>query len=298
MTVSHLTDKKIKEKYLIIGADDFGICPSANKAIIDLYEQGRISSTNIIAGAPYAKEAIEYAKASGIPTGVHLTLNSDAIEHPWQALAGVSSITDDKRNLLTDTNVFAKAAKSKDVTAECKAQVDLLLGSGVPIDHIDNHSATLYGINKRLFFINAFTLCRKYNLPFRFPKRLDFLSFYFPKGIPWFIKAVFATIVGIARLMRVGLVDHIVSNPYPIAEIKDYQALCDFYLQELDKLPYGITEMFLHPAYSCPIFSPLTKEWKKREWEAEFLASGSLQQAIAEKGIKVISYKTINSNLT
>ncbi len=288
-----LTKSKDKVKYLIIGADDFGICPSANKAIKELYESGKISSANIIANAPYAAEAIDYVKKYNMPTGVHLTLNSDLQEQLWHALTGVSSITDAQGGLLTDTNLFAKQAKSKDVTAECSAQIEYLLNAGVAIDHIDNHCATLYGINKRLFFVNAFLLCKRYKLPFRFPKQHNFLSFYFPGGIPAIIKAAFNVIVATARLMRVRLVDNIVTNPYPIAEISSYNALCDFYLDALDGIPYGVTEMFLHPAYYCKTFSPLTKEWQKREWEASFLASGRLESAIKDKGIKVISYRDI-----
>lgn len=280
-----------KEKYLIIGADDFGICPNANQAIKELYESGYISSVNIIAGASCTADAIEYAIEHNMPTGVHLTLNSDCKEHPWHAISGVSSITDQQGYLYSDTNLFAKYAKSKDVSAECKAQIDFLVDKGVCVDHIDNHCGTMYGINGRLFFVNAFSLCREYNLPFRFPKRGDFLQYYFEKSVPFYVKIAFNMVVATGRIMGVKLIDNMISNPYPIKEIASCKALGDFYIDCLRNLPYGVSEMFLHPAYYSKIFSPLTKEWQKREWEAEFLASGRLQSVIKDEGVKVISYR-------
>ena len=45
-------------KYLIVNADDFGMCHSANLAIQELLETGCIYSTTLIACAPWAMEAV------------------------------------------------------------------------------------------------------------------------------------------------------------------------------------------------------------------------------------------------
>lgn len=280
----------IQEKYLIIGADDFGICPSANKAIKELYDCSKITSINIIAGSSYVDEAIEYVINKGCSVGAHLTLNSDQSQHSFKAIRRDSSISDSAGNLYADANVFADKAKSRDVTLECKAQIEFLLDKGIHLDHIDNHSGTLYGINKRLFFINAFRIAREYNLPFRLPIKPDFLADYFEKGIPLVLKLAYKVIVAIAKAMQVQLIDNMISHPHSVDRIKDYSTLKGYYLDSLRCLKAGVTEMFLHPSYYCPIFSPLTKEWKKREWELEFLHSKELQDTINNEGIKLISY--------
>ena len=45
------------ERYLIINADDFGMCHSANLAVMDLLKKGGITSATIMAPCPWAKEA-------------------------------------------------------------------------------------------------------------------------------------------------------------------------------------------------------------------------------------------------
>ena len=64
----------IISKYLIINADDFGLCHSANEACMDLFESGCLLSSTIMAPCPGADEAIEFAKTHPqYAIGVHLT---------------------------------------------------------------------------------------------------------------------------------------------------------------------------------------------------------------------------------
>ena len=51
------------KKYLIINADDYGLCPSANKAVEELFEGGYLKSSTIMTPCPAADAAIEFAKA-------------------------------------------------------------------------------------------------------------------------------------------------------------------------------------------------------------------------------------------
>ena len=45
----------MNERYLIINADDFGICDSADRAILRLLQEKRITSTSLMAPAPSAR---------------------------------------------------------------------------------------------------------------------------------------------------------------------------------------------------------------------------------------------------
>ena len=49
-------------KYLIINADDFGLCHSANLAVEELFEGGWLKSSTIMTPCPGADEAIDFAK--------------------------------------------------------------------------------------------------------------------------------------------------------------------------------------------------------------------------------------------
>jgi predicted glycoside hydrolase/deacetylase ChbG (UPF0249 family) len=279
-------------KKLIINADDFGICPETNRAVRELFQARRITSTSLLASADSTDEAIEIIKAEKINFGIHLTLNSDFSEFPWRALHGYS-LDDGKGFLHFDTALIRKNARSIDVTRECEAQIKRVRDAGIYPDHLDNHSGTMYGINMRLFFINAFKLSRKYALPFRFPRRNAFLNGYFKNGIPSYIKAAHKIIIFTARMIGATIIDDIITNPYPIKDIPDYKSLESYYLNALSKLSPGVTEMFLHPSYPSERFSRLTPEWRKREYELEFLMSPALERRIKDEGIEFISYKDV-----
>lgn len=73
----------MNERYLIINADDFGLCESMNQAICELFRLGAITSSSILSPAPMAMNACRYAKEGSFPVGVHWTLFSEWKEECW-----------------------------------------------------------------------------------------------------------------------------------------------------------------------------------------------------------------------
>lgn len=277
---------------LIINADDLGASSESNKAIAELYKGGKITSASLLVSAEASEEAVAIIKELDMNFGVHLTLNSDFEEFPWGALTD-GSLADPNGKLFSDTAYIAKNALSKDVTAECEAQLAFTRAAGITPDHLDNHCGTMYGINMRLFFINAFRMAGKYGLPFRFPKQAGFLKGYFKDGVPGYIRAAHKAITWTAKLYRCTLIDDLITNPYPIKDIPDYNALADYYLKEITAVKEGVTEMFLHPSYDVPKFSAITPEWKKRQYELDFLWSSALERRLSDEGIELVSYKAL-----
>ena len=49
----------MKKRYLIINADDFGMCKSANDAVFELFETGNLLSSTIMVPCPMGEEAIK-----------------------------------------------------------------------------------------------------------------------------------------------------------------------------------------------------------------------------------------------
>ena len=82
---------KTMKKYLIINADDFGYNEQQNTAITELLSKGLITSTSVMAPAPYADRCVELDGTS-YSVGVHLTVNSDSADSPWKSLTGADSL--------------------------------------------------------------------------------------------------------------------------------------------------------------------------------------------------------------
>ena len=142
-------------KYLIINADDFGLNKEQNEAIDDLLNNKLITSTSLMSVAPEAENATAFARNIDFPVGVHITLNSDEKDSLYQSLTGAPSLGRDGSLWLESKNLTFKA-KREDVKSELEAQYRYILDKGAKVDHADSHCGTVYGINGRRFYLDAF----------------------------------------------------------------------------------------------------------------------------------------------
>ncbi len=279
------------ERFLIINADDFGLCPSVNEAIRQLHASKRITSTSLLATAACATDAAAIALETGLPAGIHWTLYSEWQEEPFPAAAAAVPSLLQGGLLPADGGKQARKARSLDVTRELDAQASSLMKRGIPIDHADSHGVTLYGMNGRLFFLSAFRLCKKFRLPFRFPRNGLFLKRQLGSEPSKVIRAAHRTIVMLANLHHILLPDDMLTNPYTVKQICSYENLRDFYLREIKELKSGVTELFLHPSLPDPVLSKRTPEWQKREWEYRLLTEPEFHDLIRAEGIRLVSWK-------
>lgn len=277
-------------KYLIINADDFGYNKEQNKAIEELYSQKLISSTSALVVAPFAKEAMQTAAKNNIPVGVHLAINSDNENERWQSISGEKSLSDEK-GLYQKQKDIAFKVKREQLRHELEAQYEFIKSSGVEVDHADNHSGTLYGINGRRFFIDAYDFCAKHSLAYRFPKTPGFFERQIGMNIPKPLLSIFKYLVSQGEKRGVKMLDDLVSNPWSIERIGDYETLRKYYLDAIDNCIDGVTEMFLHPAY--PISDEINS-WTKRAYELKLLQSGELLERAKKNGIEVVSWSIFN----
>lgn len=276
-------------KYLIINADDYGVCEATNRAVEELFGAGLITSASLMAVGPQAASAAQAAGRMGYAAGIHLTLNSDSAEHPWHSVTAAASLGGEA-GLPAKISALTWKARSDDVTAEIEAQYRFLCQSGCVPDHADNHCATLYGVNGRLFFINAFDFCAAHGLPFRFPKNPGFIERQLGRKLPG-IGFLHGRVLAAAQRRGVRLPDDMISNPYSIKKIKTYENLRGYYLDALKNIGEGVTEFFFHPSYPAgEAPSAENDEWRKREMELRFLQSGDLIAAAAADNIKIVSW--------
>lgn len=273
------------DKYLIINADDFGLNKEQNEAIRELLEKKLITSTSLMSVTPEAEEATVYAKEIAFPVGVHITLNSDDEKELYPSLTGANSLG--RKGLWHKSKDLTLRAKRTDVRAELEAQYRYITDKGARVDHADSHCGTVYGINGRRFFLDAFDFCKEHKLPFRFPKSVGFLERQIGMRIPSPVIKIQKMIVASAKKRGVSLLDDLVSNPWSMERIKNYDTLRKYYLDAVDNCLDGVTEIFLHPALPNDSYG---KEWQKREFEYRLLKSGDLLQRAEDRGITVTGW--------
>ena len=279
-------------KCLIINADDFGYCPAQNAAIKELLSKRLISSTSVLAVAPAFEDAAQWLKENAVSAGIHLAINSDRQATPWRSATG-SPRLGPGGTLFSRSRDLTLHATHKAVRAELEAQYAALAARGVEIDHADNHSGTLYGVNLRRFYHDAYAFCNAHALPYRFPKTPGFIERQIGKRPPSVVLRLHRMLVDQAQKQHVKLLDDLISNPWNMERIKDYETLRGWYLDALELCGEGVTELFLHPA--LPVGDERT-EWTKRVYEYELLKSGDLLQKAEDLGLEIVSWKEFFQN--
>ena len=272
-------------KYLIINADDFGLNKEQNEAIKDLLKNKLITSTSLMSVAPEAEDAAGFAKGTGFPVGVHITLNSDEKDELYPSLTGADSLGKDGLWLKSKDLTFR--ARRRDVRTELEAQYQYIKEKGASVDHADSHCGTVYGINGRRFYLDAFDFCKEHNLPFRFPETVGFLERQLGMKMPSPVVKLQQMIVSSAEKRGVKLLTDLVSNPWSMDRIKNYETLRKYYLDAVENCLDGVTEIFLHPALMNEKYG---REWQKRELEYKLLKSGDLLQKAEDVGVRIVSW--------
>ena len=137
------------DKYLIINADDFGMCRGANLAVMELLKEGKITSSTIMAPCAWAPEAAQFAKANPeLAIGVHLTTTSEWGKYRWSPISQgeTSSLRDSEDFMYHESDEFEENSDIDEVEEEIKAQIKRFRSYGCEPSHLDNHMGSLYGI--------------------------------------------------------------------------------------------------------------------------------------------------------
>jgi chitin disaccharide deacetylase len=259
-------------RVLIINADDLGIYPSVNNAVLQSIDHGIAGSCSLMPPCPGAHEALELLhERPHIPFGVHLTLVCDFAGYGWQPLAPaekVPSLLDgDGRFFTTDAKGQLLAqAQLLEVELELRSQIEAVLATGLTPTHLDWHSLADGG--REDIFDLGLALAEEYRLAARVwlePSRRT------------------------ARQLGLPVVDHDFLDSFSL----EVDTKASRYLQLLHELPAGLSEWAVHPGLGDAASREIDKGWRVRHTDLEFLISPEARDAVPQEGIMIIGYGTI-----
>ena len=281
-------------KYLIINADDFGLCHSANLAVEELFEGGWLKSSTIMTPCPGADEAIDFAKKNPqYAIGVHLTHTNEWKERfPWGGLTDGKSIHTPEGRLWPESEDFEENCTYDEACAETLAQIEYCESRGMTPSHVDSHMGALYGLNGKLKMLpKTLSICGKKGYPFRmFSKPL---ASQCPKGTPlWLFNAAcrFSGIFG--KINNVPMPDYLIF-PENIEDGESYEDFKNNFIEYLINIPHGICETYIHPALDTEEMKSITGRWERRYHEYLVMKDPEVHTAFKTHGIRLISYRDL-----
>jgi chitin disaccharide deacetylase len=128
---------------LIVNADDFGLAPGVNRAILELHAGEVLTSATLMAQAPATEEAVKMALA--MPTlgvGCHILLVDGA---PVSDPHAIPTLVNSETGAFHPTpgsflkRAFTARIRGSEIEAEAAAQITLLQSQGLRLTHVDTH---------------------------------------------------------------------------------------------------------------------------------------------------------------
>lgn len=262
-------------RLLLINADDFGMYPAINAAVLRAFSEGVVRSTSLMVPCPGAANAMDLLRAHpDLPFGVHLSIIRDIPTYHWGPLAPRNEVP----SLLTADGELYSLDRMADLLAraqvaelerEFRAQIEVVLAAGLRPTHLDWH-CLLDGGRPDIFDL-TWRLAQEYGVALRVDDRS-----------------------AIDCLQRQGLptADHALLDSFSLA----VETKAARFAHLLRALPPGLTEWAVHPGLDTADAQALDPDgWQVRQSDLDFLTSLQAREIIAQEGIILISYAPLQA---
>lgn len=285
------------KKYLIVNADDYGMCKAANAAVEDLFRSGRLKSATVMMPCPAAEDAVRFSIDNPqYAIGVHLTLTSEWKTYRWKPLTGGKSLLDEEGFMWHESDQVGKHAKLAEMEAEIRAQIDKAHALGMKPSHLDNHMGSLYGhcvMPPRFSFLKmTLRVCGEYGYAFRMFR--DTKKSVCPAGIPYFVYSKIRFLSSHwADKYNVIMPDYLLFPDWNDDLKQSYEHYREEILKIWTNIPDGVTETFVHPVIEDDEVKTITASWRCRLWEYTLMKDPETEKYLNDHGVELISYRDL-----
>lgn len=253
-------------RVLLVNADDLGMHPAINDAIVASIEGGIARSCSLMATCPGTEHALALLRERpAIACGVHLTLVRDKPADRWVPIVPGPSLVDAHGcfHLERDAETLLAKARIDEVEREFRAQLDAVLRAGVTATHLDFHCLADGGRDDILDV--ALAIAAEHGLAVRV----------------WLDPAR-------GRMHDAGrpVIDHAFVDSFAL----DVADKAGEFAARMRALPAGLTEWAVHPGLDPAADDPTDHGWAVRCSDHAFLTSPEARVLVEQEGIELIGY--------
>ena len=280
---------------LIVNADDFGLTPGVNRAIVEAHANGVVTSATLMANAAAFEDAVRVTKSSpALSVGCHVVLvDGTPLSTPSQIPTLADSGQFERRLSRFALRAVGGGINPAEVEAEAAAQIQKLQAAGIQPSHVDTHKHS-----------HMFPQVLRPML--RAAKVGGVRAIRNPFG-----RVAFSAMLGRPKLWkRYG--ELMLLNPLARQFLRSVQAAGmltpdgsvgvaatgsldeELFREILENLPDGTWEFVTHPGYNDAALANVhTRLRQSRETELRILTSAAIRETITQGGIELISYRDL-----
>ncbi len=282
---------------LIVNADDFGLTHGVNRAIAEAHHRGIVTSTTLMANAGAFDEAVLLAKSSSRwSVGCHLVLvDGEPLIDPGRL---PNLVPRGSRRFRNGIGAFAVRALSgwldtDQVEAEATAQIRKLQSHHLDPSHIDSHKHTHMFPSALAGMLRAARTCGVGAI--RNPFEVVAANFVRAQRGLWKRHAQIRTLGGFAGNFRKAVARAGLRTPDGTLGIVATGSLdAHLFRTVAEHMPEGTWEFVCHPGYlDDDLRSIPTRLRESRERELTVLTSPESREALASRGVELISYRDL-----
>ena len=287
---------------LIINADDFGLTPGVNRAILEAHQHGIVSSATLMANGQAFTEAVGVARsAPRLGVGCHVVLvdGSPVLDKTQvQSLLQPGAATTGDPQFREGISKFGGLAllgrlAADEIEAEATAQIRKLQSSGIKVTHLDSHKHTHLFPQVLRPLLQAAKNCgiRAIRNPF---ERIQGSQLAASPSL-WKRWVEVGILRSLARQFREAVQQAGIFTPDGTLAIIATGALNERLLHLMvENLPDGTWELVCHPGYNDADLQRVhTRLRESREQELRILTSQATRDLLAANGIEMVSFREL-----
>jgi hopanoid biosynthesis associated protein HpnK len=272
-------------KRLIVTADDFGLCPEVNEAVLSAHRHGILTCASLMVTGEAFGDAVALAKETPtLKVGLHLVLiNGYSVlgpQHIPDLVDHAKRFSD--RIVSAGIRYFRSPAARRQIARECEAQIEVFLASGLSIDHLNSHNHLHIHPGVRDIVL---PLVDRYRIP---AVRLPSQGLHSMNAREAVNLAVMAPWV--RRLRRRLVKKGILFNHEIFGLLETGRLVEKAWLNLIPRIREGLTEVYCHPAASISaLLHELTPSYRHLD-EYKALLSPRVKERLEKHHVSLTSF--------